>query len=153
MVTDGWQETVAERAADYAVSETFQKLVRSGRRRHCKALAEVARLLLAAKDKAHEVMGLLGGGVISLFGFGRLAKRFARELMERIPLPFDAKVTAAARGVQVTGVLPCILNGDDLRRCQCFVDLALDQAKTTVKKILTTAMEDWTQLGSFPAKA
>jgi hypothetical protein len=117
------------------------------------ALAEVARLILAAKNKAHEVLGTLGGGVMSLFGFGSLAKRFARELIERIPLPFDAKATAAARGVQITGVLLCVLNGDDLRRCQCFIDLALEKAKTSVKKILTTAMEDWTQLGSFPANA
>jgi len=153
VVTDGWQETVAERAVDHAATETFKKLVRSRRRRHCTALAEVARLLLAAKNKAHEIVGILGGGLVSLFGFGSLAKRFARELIERIPLPFDAKVTAAARGVQVTGVLLCILNGDELRRCQCFIDLALEQAKTTVKKILATAMDDWTQLGSFPAKA
>lgn len=90
---------------------------------------------------------------MSLIGLDGLAKRFARELIEHIPLPFDAKATAAARGVQVTGVLLCVLNGDDLRRCQCFIDLALDQAKTAVKKILTDAMEDWTLLGSFAAKA
>ncbi|WP_432892099.1 hypothetical protein ACQPYH_16060 [Kribbella sp. CA-245084] len=153
VVTDSWQATVAERAADYAVSDTFRKLVRSRRRHHCKALAEVAQLILAAKNKAHEVLGLLGGGLMSLLGFGGLAKRFARELIERIPLPFDAKVTAAARGVQITGILLCVLNGDELRRCQCFIDLALEQAKTAVKKILTTAMEDWTQLALFTAKA
>jgi hypothetical protein len=153
VVTDGWQETVAERAGDYASSETFRKLVRARRRRHCRALAEVAKLILAAKAKAHELLGVLGGGVLSLFGLGDLAKRFARELIEHIPLPLDAKATAAARGVQVTGVLLCLLNGDDLRRCQCFIDLALEQAKTAVKKILTTAMEDWTQLASFAAKA
>ena len=53
----------------------------------------------------------------------------------------------------MTGILLCLLNDDDLRRCQCFVDLALEQAKTAVKKLLTTAMEDWTQLARFAAKA
>ncbi|WP_328521894.1 hypothetical protein [Kribbella sp. NBC_00359] len=152
-VTDGWQEAVAGRAADYASSETFRKLIRARRRRHCKALAEVAKLILAAKAKAHELLGVLGGGVLSLFGLGDLAKRFARELIEHIPLPLDAKAIAAARGVQVTGVLLCLLNGEDLRRCQCFIDLALEQSKTAVKKIMTTAMEDWTQLAWFGAKA
>lgn len=53
----------------------------------------------------------------------------------------------------MTGILLCLLNGDDLRQCQCFIDLALEQAKTTVKRILTTALEDWTRLALFAAKA
>lgn len=152
VVTSGWQETVIDRAGDYASSETFHKLIRARRRSHCKALAQVAELILAAKDKAHELVGKLGGGILSLFGVDSLAKRFGRELIERIPLPWDAKAVAAARGVQVTGILLCLLNGDDLRRCQCFIDLALEQAKTAVKKILTAAVKDWTQLALFPAK-
>jgi hypothetical protein len=97
--------------------------------------------------------GWVGGGFLALFGFEGLAKRFARELIEHIPLPFDGKAIAAARGVQVTGILLCVLNGDDLSRCQCFIDLALEQAKTAVKKLLTSAMEDWTQLALFTVKA
>ena len=153
VVTDGWREAVAERATSYASSDTFTKLVRSRRRRHCTALADVAKFILAAKDKAHELAGWVGGGILALLGLEGLAKRFARELIEHIPLPFDGKAVAAARGVQVTGILLCLLNGDDLRRCQCFIDLALEQAKTAVKKLLTTAMEDWTQLARFAAKA
>jgi hypothetical protein len=153
VVTDGWRETVAERAGAYASTDTFTKLVRSRRRRHCKALADVAKFILAAKDKAHELAGWVGGGFLALFGFEGLAKRFARELIEHIPLPFDGKAIAAARGVQVTGILLCVLNGDDLSRCQCFIDLALEQAKTAVKKLLTSAMEDWTQLALFTVKA
>ncbi|MGZ0146763.1 hypothetical protein ACXJJ3_06800 [Kribbella sp. WER1] len=126
--------------------------MRSRRRRHCHALAEIAKSILAAKDAAHALVGRLGGGLLSLLGFGGLPRRFARELIERIPLPFDTKAVAAARGVQVTGVLLCVLNGDDLERCQCFIDLALEQAKTAIKKILTTALDDWTQLGAFAAR-
>ena len=43
----------------------------------------------------------------------------------------DAKLVATARGVQVTGVLLCLVNDDDLRQCQCFIDLSLEQAKTS----------------------
>jgi hypothetical protein len=64
----------------------------------------------------------------------------------------DAKLVATARGVQVTGVLLCLANGDDLTRCQCFIDLALTETKTRVKKVLVAAMTDWTGLAAFPPK-
>ncbi len=35
---------------------------------------------------------------------------------------------------------------------KCFIDLALDQAKTNVKRILVAAMGDWTGLAQFPSK-
>ena len=68
------------------------------------------------------------------------ARTFVRELASQIPLPPDAKLTATARAVQVTGILMCAVNGNDLTRCQCFIDLALNDAKTRVNKILTAAM-------------
>lgn len=90
---------------------------------------------------------------MSLLGGGRIEQRFVRELASRLPLPGDAKLVATARGVQVAGILLCVLNGDELSRCQCFVDLALEQAKSTVKRMLVSAMEDWTVLENFPSKA
>jgi hypothetical protein len=152
VLTDGWREAVADRAGEYAVTSTFRKLLRS-RRRRCRLLADIAKGILAGKTKAHELVGSLGAWIMSLLGRGRLEQRFARELASRIPLPGEAKATAAARGVQITGVLLCVLNDRDLTRCQCFVDLALDEAKTTVKRILVSAMEDWTVLANFPSKA
>jgi hypothetical protein len=52
----------------------------------------------------------------------------------------------------VTGVLLCLVSGDDLTRCQCFIDLALSETKTQVKKILVAAINDWTGLANFPAR-
>jgi hypothetical protein len=38
----------------------------------------------------------------------------------------------------------CLSRGDQLSRCQSFIDLALDETKERVKRILLAAMEDWT---------
>jgi hypothetical protein len=52
---------------------------------------------------------------------------FAAELAASLPLPWDAKVTATARGMQITGILLCVTNGRDLTTCYCFTDLALTE--------------------------
>jgi hypothetical protein len=151
VLADGWPEAVADRASDYVSGSTFQKLVRS-RRGRCRVLADLARGILAVKDEAHKAVGSLAGWIVSLLGWGRLEQRFVQELARSIPLPMETKAIATARGVQVTGVLLCVLSGRDLTKCQCFVDLALGEAKTTVKKILVSALEDWTELAHFPPK-
>lgn len=95
-------------------------------------------------------MGSIGGWVASVIGGDNVTQTFARELAAKIPLPPDAKLVAVARGLQVTGVLLCVTNGDDLTRCQCFIDLALAETKATAKRILVTAMGDWSKLAQFP---
>jgi hypothetical protein len=95
-------------------------------------------------------VGSFAGWLTSLIGGDEVTKAFARELATRIPLPPDARLVAVARGLQVTGVLLCVANGDDLTRCQCFIDLALAETKTRVKKILLAAVDDWTGLAAYP---
>jgi hypothetical protein len=51
--------------------------------------------------------------------------------------------------VQVACVLICVTNGDDLTRCQCFIDLALEEAKSRVQALLIAAMDDWCGLAAF----
>ena len=82
-------------------------------------------------------------------GRHEIEQRFVRELARKIPLPGDEQMIAAARGVQITGILLCLADDEDLPRCQCFIDLALAEAKTTIKRLLVAAMEDWTGLAQF----
>lgn len=152
ILTDGWQEVVAERASGYATSETWQKLFQSHRRRRCRLLADIAKRVLRAKDLAHQLVGGLAEWIFSALNRSRLEQKFARELAKKIPLPQEESVVAAARGVQITGILLCLVNGDDLSRCQCFIDLALEQTKTALKNILCAALEDWRWLAQFPPK-
>ena len=122
-------------------------------RNNCKELAEISRQILAAKDQLHALLGGLLSWILSLLGLANDARDFARELAANIPIPFiDVKAIAVARGVQVSGILLCVMRGDDLTRCQCFIDLALAETKTRVKKILAAAAEDWVNLGEFPVR-
>ena len=61
-------------------------------------------------------------------GAGGAAQAFARELASSIPLPTDAKMIAVARGVQIAGILLCVMDGRDLTKCECFTDLALAES-------------------------
>lgn len=151
MATDGWQETVAGRATDYVTDKTWNKLFKPGRYELCKALAELAAETLATKKKLHSAIGWVAAWFMRRLRRGRLAETVARELAENLPLPVDAKITAVARGVQLTGIVVCIAGGRDLTRCPCFIDLALNETKERVKKILTAAVDDWAGLAEFPA--
>jgi hypothetical protein len=152
IVASDWEDVVAERAAGYVCEETWNQLLRSRRRRTCRALAEAANDLLRGRQKIHGFVGFLAGRGIRFLGGSDAVQAFAQELVAAIPLPTDAKFVAAARGLQVTGVLLCVMNDRDLTRCECFIDLALNETKAQVKKILITAMGDWTRLGAFPPK-
>lgn len=146
-----WQDAVAERVTDYVSQETWQRLLRGRRARQCKALARAADNLLAGKQKIHKTLGFLASRGVRLLGGGDVVQAFTEELVSAIPIPaLDAKLIAAARGIQVTGVLLCVMSGRDLMRCDCFIALALTETKTQVKKILLTAMNDWVRLRAFP---
>jgi hypothetical protein len=153
VVDDGWEQAVADRATEYVTAETWQKVFAPrGRRRRCTVLAKIAQAVLAGKKKLHSLVGSFAAWLADVVGLrDRAVQAFVRELASNIPLPIDAKIVAVARGTQVTGILLCVMQGDDLRTCQCFIDLALAETKTQVKKILVAAVQDWIGLAGFPA--
>jgi hypothetical protein len=151
-LSDGWQEAVATRITDYAGS-AWERLKRSHRRRNCKALARLARSILEAKAQIHSLIGYATGWAVKKLGAGDAAQAFADELASNIPLPIDAKMIAVARGVQVAGILLCVMDNRDLTRCECFIDLALAETKERLQQILDAAMSDWTGLARFTSPA
>jgi hypothetical protein len=90
---------------------------------------------------------------VKKLGAGDAAQAFADELASNIPLPIDAKMIAVARGVQVAGILLCVMDNRDLTRCECFIDLALAETKERLQRILVAAMSDWTGLARFTSLA
>jgi hypothetical protein len=148
-ITSGWQDTVADQVTGYA-QDTWARLSRSRRRRrNCKALARIARSILQAKTQLHRSFGKLFGWVLGGLGAGDAARAFAEELAANIPLPIDTKMIAVARGVQVAGILLCVIDNRDLDKCECFADLALAETQERVKQILVAAMSDWANLARF----
>jgi hypothetical protein len=152
-LSDSWQEAVADRAADYA-QDTWERLSRSRRKRNCKKLARMASEILKAKDQIHKLAGELAGDAASVVGVRGPALDFTKELVANIPLPpVDAKMVAVARSVQIAGILLCVMDNRDLKKCECFIDLAMTETKEQVKRMLVAAMSDWTVLARFGRQA
>jgi hypothetical protein len=145
MVTQGWAATVADRASTYVTARTWERLRRRGSRQ-CAGLAGLARAILDGKKQLHDLVGWSAGRLVGLLGLGRLEQRLAQELAAQLPLPIDAQAAAVARGLQVTGVYLCVLDGRDLERCECLKDLALAETQDRLKEVLLAAMNDWAGL-------
>jgi hypothetical protein len=152
VLTYGWRDAVADHAAEYVTEATWNRLFRSRRRRHCKVLAQVAAAILASNQLIQSFGGLLASKLLALVGANSIAQVLARELFERLPLPHNMKIIAVGRGVQITGILLCVVSDRQLTECQCFIDLALAESKTRVKQIIIAAEGDWVNLKDFPPK-
>lgn len=146
VVTDGWQDTVASRAADCLKRRTWNRLF--GRRRDgdCKAIATMAKALLDGKEKLHDLVGEASGWLAEKLGAASLERIAAKELAKKIPIPVvDDQTAVVARGLQMIGISLCLGRGTPLERCQCFIDLALTETKEQVKAKLAAALDDWAQ--------
>lgn len=152
MLADGsWEQEVADRLTDRA-GDSWERLKRNRRRRRrdCKKLAQMARTILKAQDQIHQLAGELASQAASVVGVRGAALDFTSELVKRIPIgPVDAKLTAAARTIQIAGIVLCLMNGRDLTRCDCFIDLALAETKERVSQILETRLANWAELARF----
>lgn len=116
-------------------------------------MAALAKDILAGKQKLHDLVGMVAAWLFSLINRRRFAHDLVRELTSRIPLPWDAKMVAVARGIQITGILFCLSAGRELHQCQSFADLALTETKERLKHILKAAADDWIRLADFPPAA
>lgn len=152
LISNGWQETVADQIVSYAPT-TWVRLRRSSRRRICKALARLARFVLKTKTLIHKGVGKLSGWFATKFGAGDATQAFAEELASNIPLPTDAKMVAVARGLQVAGILLCVMDGKSLQRCDCFIELVRTETEERVKQILIAGMSKWVALARFQSLA
>ena len=149
MADGSWEQEVADRLADRA-GDAWQRLTRSRRRHNCKKLAQMARTVLKAKDQVHQLAAELAGQAASVVGVRGAALDFTKELVKRIPIvPIDAKLTAAARAIQLAGITLCLMNERPLTRCDCFIDLALTETKERVSQILETRLANWAELARF----
>ena len=153
MVSEGWEGAVSDRALALVSQPVWVRLFRRRRRRRCRELAEVAARLLEGKQALHDGLGGVVSGTLGLLGVGNAVRAFAGELVSNLPLPADAKIVAAARGVQVTGIVLCLFSGGDLERCRCFIDPALTETKARVRKLLVAAVGDWSALGTFAPRS
>ncbi|MEU8626854.1 hypothetical protein [Streptomyces sp. NPDC048669] len=143
---DGGPAAIADRAAAYVSDETWKALVKKHRRRGCDDLAELARNILKGKELLHAAVGRTAGGLLGLFGRPPIARDFAQELASRIPLPGDAQLAAAARGLQVAGIYVCLTGNRDLAGCACLRDVLGLEGMGQIKKLIEGSVADWLEL-------
>jgi hypothetical protein len=67
-------------------------------------------------------------------------------LARRIPLPIDAKLSAAARGLQVAGIYVCFVNKRMLADCACLQDILKEKGKSQLENLMHGALDDWSGL-------
>ncbi|MGP3962727.1 hypothetical protein ACTWPT_42715 [Nonomuraea sp. 3N208] len=149
-IEKGALAAATDRACEYASKETWAKLTKRWNGKRCQTLAQIARDVLEGKEQIHAGIGKVAGFLVGLFKGGSLERTFAAEIVSRIPLPIlDEKLTATARGLQIVGIGVCCMQGYDLSRCACFVDVAKFEGKAQLKKLVLTGAEDWASLSTF----
>jgi hypothetical protein len=145
-LTDGVDQALADRVTDYLGRTGARKL----RRRRwnasaCEDLANTARSILQLKDRVHE---LVGSGIGAMLPAD--TPRFHRNLTERIatkiPLPWDAKLDAIVRALQLLGIFECFVKNLPMTDCACLrmlgARLAKDQLNEQVKKLIDETGRD-----------
>jgi hypothetical protein len=149
---EAWRDQVADRLSDKA-GDAWQRLTRGShhrRRRYCRRLARMARTILKAKDRLHDLAAELAGNALSVAGVRGPALDFTKELVRHIHIPvLDTKMIAAARTIQMAGIVLCLMDDRDLTRCQCFIDLALAETKERASQILEAALGNLTRLAEY----
>ncbi|MBF9134237.1 hypothetical protein I0C86_35680 [Plantactinospora sp. S1510] len=98
------------------------------------------------KDWLHGRIGDLAGFLLDLIGTPRVVRMFGKEIAKRIPLPWDQQLVAVSRGMQIAGIVVCVINGRDLAKCECFVDVVVNEGKERVRQLMEWAAKDWRNL-------
>ncbi|MGC0421138.1 hypothetical protein [Embleya sp. AB8] len=142
----GGTAAIADRAAMYVSDETWRALVKEYRGRGCDDLAQLARDILNGKEHLHDVVAQSAGVVLGFLGRSRIERTFAQELARTIPLPVDAPLSAAARGLQIAGIYICLVGNQNLAECACLRDVFKVEGKERIAQLMQAAVGDWREL-------
>lgn len=142
-------DAAASNAADYVGAKIWSELTRDWSGRNCRWLARLARRALNGMDWLHGWVARIVVFILELFGLPRIVCRFGRTLAKRIPLPGGHELKMVARGMQIAGIVICMLDGRDLRKCSCFVDVVLEEGKERLQRLMEKAAGDWRDLDIF----
>jgi hypothetical protein len=102
----------------------------------CELLATAARAVLRLKQRTHELVGEAAGKSLER-AVGELP-RFHRLLVQKVaaklPLPWDVKLEAIARGLQAIGIWTCLVQGLPLDRCRCLLMRVVAAVKERIEE-------------------
>jgi hypothetical protein len=162
VLTEGLNAALAgelsDRVTDYLGGSEKRRLRRRLRRRgpgvDCELLAAAARAVLRLKREAHE---LTGEAVSELFdrlvrNLSQFQRMLVKKVAAKLPLPWDAKLEAIARGLQIIGIWSCLVQEIPLERCPSLSMLSLtlvkERIEQEIKDLLNATQRDL--LGKLP---
>jgi hypothetical protein len=145
ILTEGVKPTLADRATDRVVDYLGWPGARYQRRRKwtdldCQLLADTAQAVLGLKRRSHEVVGTAVEQLLPP-ETPRFHRHLVKKIAKKLPLPWDAKLAAIARGLQVFGIWMCMVQ-DRLERCACLRMLGPQVIKEHVKRYIEELLEE-----------
>lgn len=144
---NGVREAIAARAEEHVAAATWQALVRGRRDGHgCAEIAALAKAILTGEERLQGLAGRLLDGLLAALGRSRVERAFARDLARGLALPWDLKLAATARGLQIAGVYVCLTDNRSLANCACLLDLMETEGTAAIRQLLSAATEDWSGL-------
>ena len=142
-------DAAASNAAGYVGGKIWSELTSDWSGRNCRWLARLARSALNGVDWLHNWIAKIVVFILELFGLPRIVCMFGRALAKRIPVPGSHELKITARGMQIAGIVVCILDGRDLTKCSCFVDVVLEEGKERLQQLMERAAGNWRDLDTF----
>jgi hypothetical protein len=112
----------------------------------CDELAAAARRLLSLKGLLQKFLSYILTRITRALGYGDAVSSFVDELVTAVPVPWTAKVTAAARIIQLTGIWLCLINDLDLTDCSCLIDLVRAEGLDALGQLLAAATQNWREI-------
>jgi hypothetical protein len=138
---------IEDHATEYISEETWNRIQRHWRGRHCDRLARYARGVLDGRQAVHRLAGRSAGLLAERLGWTPTAQTIADELICRIPIPIvDHEALVVSRGLQLIGVFMCITHNRPLTSCACFIDVVIAEGQEKMKQLLVRGAHDWRNL-------
>jgi len=132
--------------ADYVSERLVEELARNWDGRQCNEIAKLARGLLAVRSYFYKALQIVLNWVMMKAGYGETARLFACQLVTAIPVVWYAKLVAAARILQISGICLCVINDRSLTECKCLQDLVAFEGKEAIGRLMTGAVHDWREI-------
>jgi hypothetical protein len=137
---------VRQKLVDIVGEKTVDLLTEDWDGTQCDELAKAARKLLGLKSLFQKFLGYLVTRIMASLGHGDQVSGFAGELVKAVPVPWFAKVAAAARIIQLTGIWLCFINDRKLADCECMTDLVKFESIEVLGALLAAGAQDWRQI-------
>jgi hypothetical protein len=146
-VSSGAFGAIEVHATEYVSDQTWNRIQRHWRGRHCDRLAHYARRVLDGRHSIHRFVGRSAGILAGRFGLAPSAQVIADEIASRIPMPIiDHEALVVSRGLQIIGVFMCITHGRSLTSCACFIDVVITEGQEKMKQLLISGTHNWSGL-------